>query len=663
MTDKEFFSISNNKSFLQQDISHFLKLNTQNVTIPNPPSRKPHQNLHIEHDFSNLDQSQNLSTRSHSNIEFEDLINSSFDNSKQILQKKFANNSFLISSVSTNEEAEKSADDSLLLPDIQGSPLKISDFCMTEEENKILENKYSKPVYLSYKLVEQMYETLIYCGDIKFAIAASELIYSQVKISPADFLNKNACDYYAHQKNLLFNTLLDNIHKSKCQHKGIEGTLKSIGKANAMEVVEFKSTQDLRVLKQNIHKYRPRNLQDTQTDKISPGDYIQLTQGENKIIGYIKDVSADYTLKIFILPTLNQSQNISSQPQWEIQKLTSKFPISQQTETLQTFTTTTYLNPILAQVIQSHPKEDSMNLRRLCKTITTLPRNSHKEIQTNLNPSQQRAMKCATYETLTLIEGPSGSGKTVTAIETVIEWLRHSSLPILICAESDSYCDKIFTELAEAGLNAMRVGAGYDHINENDEAEIHRTLNQTQIRDENTNYEAIKNRLLGNKIKQAQIVCTTSANFISEYFTGLTFHRAIIVEACKQTELSCIAPILKGCQQLVLFGDQKNVKSNKEIGSSWVESKGKNMSLFERLVIKQGIVPYFLDTEYRMHSSLKAFSSYYFYNGQLKIDFEEEESLSETTGGLTWPNPNIRAMFVNVKGEEKSYKSSILNEQ
>jgi Lhr-like helicase len=42
----------------------------------------------------------------------------------------------------------------------------------------------------------------------------------------------------------------------------------------------------------------------------------------------------------------------------------------------------------------------------------------------NLNHSQNKALKVASTNLLTLIQGPPGTGKTTTAVEIVLEWLR-----------------------------------------------------------------------------------------------------------------------------------------------------------------------------------------------------------------------------------------------
>ncbi len=60
------------------------------------------------------------------------------------------------------------------------------------------------------------------------------------------------------------------------------------------------------------------------------------------------------------------------------------------------------------------------------------------------------------------IQGVTGSGKTITSVEVIIEWLRISSNPILVCADSQHSVDVLYTEMIKANIKAIRVGPGFE---------------------------------------------------------------------------------------------------------------------------------------------------------------------------------------------------------
>lgn len=77
---------------------------------------------------------------------------------------------------------------------------------------------------------------------------------------------------------------------------------------------------------------------------------------------------------------------------------------------------------------------------------------------------------------------------------------------------------------------------------------------------------------------------------------------------------------------------------------------GLSVSLFERLQ-GIGVDPLLLDTQYRMHPQLAAFSSAMFYDGRVRSAPLPADR--KPPPGLMWPNPQVGAMFVDVPGEEQ----------
>ena len=73
------------------------------------------------------------------------------------------------------------------------------------------EVKDSNLNYLHYNLLNEMYEVLLYIGDLNFALRVAELIYTKVKLDDNDFINSQACSYYINKKNMIVCELLETI--------------------------------------------------------------------------------------------------------------------------------------------------------------------------------------------------------------------------------------------------------------------------------------------------------------------------------------------------------------------------------------------------------------------------------------------------------------------
>eukprot|EP00913_Durusdinium_trenchii_P008358 g7851.t1 len=129
----------------------------------------------------------------------------------------------------------------------------------------------------------------------------------------------------------------------------------------------------------------------------------------------------------------------------------------------------------------------------------------------------------------------------------------------------------------------------------------------------------------------------------------MSFARVLLDEAAQATELSALVPLMKmksqGCVTLV--GDHRQLPPT--ISNLTVDVEGFGTSLFERLA-SQGVQPYLLNIQYRMHPCISAFPSVMYYKGQI---------LSGVTGsarkppqGIAWPNADVPVTFLPVAGRE-----------
>lgn len=69
------------------------------------------------------------------------------------------------------------------------------------EPNGLREVKERSTNYLSQNLVSEMYDLLMYSGDLRFSSMAAEMIYNLTKLDGTDFVNWCAAYYFANRKN------------------------------------------------------------------------------------------------------------------------------------------------------------------------------------------------------------------------------------------------------------------------------------------------------------------------------------------------------------------------------------------------------------------------------------------------------------------------------
>jgi superfamily I DNA and/or RNA helicase len=124
-------------------------------------------------------------------------------------------------------------------------------------------------------------------------------------------------------------------------------------------------------------------------------------------------------------------------------------------------------------------------------------------------------------------------------------------------------------------------------------------------------------------------------------------------------ECACLCALIKGCRQLVLIGDHKQLAP--VVISKKAAYKGMGVSFYERLMATLKITPFMLKTQYRMHPSICCFPSERIYNSQLYSSQSTEDFVLPS--GFDWPNRSIHVAFVNVtdgkelhsKGETSCY--------
>ena len=299
---------------------------------------------------------------------------------------------------------------------------------------------------------------------------------------------------------------------------------------------------------------------------------------------------------------------------------------------------------------------------------------------TQLNDVQNEAVAKAMEQRLTLIQGPPGTGKTHTAVRILQGWVKNSNAPILAVAESNIAVDNLLEGLLTLGINAVRLGQPVKVRESLREATIDAKMENHRLRKDldvilNLN-EDLSRKIPGmkgkdkglahrdlkkgwkdaRKIEQqmkddildnADVICATCIGSGHQLLDGRRFPRILIDEATQATEPATLVPIVRGCKQLVLVGDHKQLPPT--VISSRAEEMGLNISLFERL-IELGINSTMLLKQYRMHPCIADFPSRQSYEGLLCNGVSQQERPAPI--GLIWPDFENPVAFLPVDGGE-----------
>merc|ERR1719387_2380903 len=191
-------------------------------------------------------------------------------------------------------------------------------------------------------------------------------------------------------------------------------------------------------------------------------------------------------------------------------------------------------------------------------------------LRERLNASQVEAIRRASTQRLCLIQGPSGTGKTTTALELLDFLLRNDVVPtpILVSGHTNAAVDNLLAGLAKLGRRVARIGEG------------------DKVRPDCRPY--VLGEELAAEPAAAEVVCATCAGSGNGVFSreGVKFHTVLIDECTQATETSCLVPICRRAEHLVLVGDQCQLQPFVKAELAGSECLGN--SLFSRLC-QQGI--------------------------------------------------------------------------
>ncbi|MBR2959742.1 MAG: AAA family ATPase [Bacteroidales bacterium] len=272
-----------------------------------------------------------------------------------------------------------------------------------------------------------------------------------------------------------------------------------------------------------------------------------------------------------------------------------------------------------------------------------------------LNRSQEDAIqKVVEAQEVSIIHGPPGTGKTTTLVEAIIETLQRET-QVLVCAPSNAAVDWISTQLMRRGVGVLRVGnplrmsdetleCSYErryaaHPDYHELWNIRRTLREGGIGPEKARKLRERQNELELKINndifnEARVVSCTLVGSAYRIMDRRRFSTLFIDEAAQALEPACWAAILRA-DRVVMGGDHQQLPPT--VKSLEAARGGLADTLMQKVVGLHPQCVSLLTVQYRMNKAIMAFSSRWFYHGQLKAAPEAAQRLvSPLDTPLTW---------------------------
>ena len=256
-------------------------------------------------------------------------------------------------------------------------------------------------------------------------------------------------------------------------------------------------------------------------------------------------------------------------------------------------------------------------------------------IAKSLNESQRNALRSALTNRLTLVQGPPGTGKTYTSVAIVKGLLAMNRGPVLCTSDSNTAVDNLVQGMSDARMRVVRVGRS-----EAVRPELLKYVLERMFNDRTGPERSLAQQ---RALRQADVVCCTCSGAGSDMLEKFNFSAVLLDEASQVTEPSSLVPLSKGCHQLVLVGDHKQLPPTvtcRDAGNA-----GLSTSLFDRLA-NMGVKPKLLDVQFRMHPALSRFPSDAFYDGRVKSGTLARDRPAPS--GFAWPNAGVPIAFVPV---------------
>lgn len=151
------------------------------------------------------------------------------------------------------------------------------------DKNGIRELKNQEFNYINHSLLVDMYDLLMYSGDLKFSSIAAEIIYSTARLDDNNFVNWCASHYFSNRRNQVFHEMLETNYTKfpdGTDFTRIEGRIEIVGKKSKQEVVMFSPKDAEDFLATKIHKKNSYSPGYTGT-MFKEGEFILLMSRKN----------------------------------------------------------------------------------------------------------------------------------------------------------------------------------------------------------------------------------------------------------------------------------------------------------------------------------------------------------------------------------------------
>lgn len=380
------------------------------------------------------------------------------------------------------------------------------------EQNEIREVKDKQINYISPKLATEMYDLLMYSGDLRFSSISAELFYSRTRLNDEDFVNWCAAYYFANKKNMLFHEMLENNYlkffnaNSFCT---LKGTIDMVGQKARQEVFIFNPSDSIEeISKILLQKGSP--IPQNSDDLFKEGEFVLLiankepTEGSSEtfkkedsmlnttlsaisrdetfltdigldiihgkvcLMSYIAEIGSNSRMKLYLLGNQIEIEQLKiSKKEWRlVRPETVSVPnYIKINDVLKQFCTKVTMNPKIQQIVLSTPICNHTTLTRLARSTSPLInpnlggelKSIVMNLEERLNPSQLESLQFALTSNVTIIQAPPGTNKILTIVEVIKAWMAYSPMQILIYSKNKLNLDLIHMALLKTGLNSLNL--------------------------------------------------------------------------------------------------------------------------------------------------------------------------------------------------------------